>query len=46
MFEIDHAMVVHAMDSEQLFPHKQTHMLKVKTAFRELLRRLHGERRA
>ncbi len=46
VFEIDHAMVVHAMDSEQLFPHKQTHMLKVKTAFRELLRRLHGERRA
>jgi glutathione synthase/RimK-type ligase-like ATP-grasp enzyme len=40
VFEIDHAMVVHAMDSEQLFPHKQTHMLKVKTAFRELLLRL------
>ena len=44
VFEIDHAMVVHAMDSEQLFPHKQTHMLKVKTAFRELLLRRHGQR--
>lgn len=44
VFEIDHAMVVHAMDSEQLFPHKQTHMLKVKDAFRAMLLRLHCER--
>jgi glutathione synthase/RimK-type ligase-like ATP-grasp enzyme len=43
VFEIDHAMVVHAMDSEQLFPHKQTHMIKVKLAFRDLLLRLHTE---
>ena len=43
VFEIDHAMVVHAMDSEQLFPHKQTHMLKVKLAFRELVLRLHAQ---
>jgi glutathione synthase/RimK-type ligase-like ATP-grasp enzyme len=37
VFEIDHAMVVHAMDLEQLFPYKQTHMLKVKNAMREYL---------
>lgn len=40
IFEIDHAMVVHAMDTEQLFPYKQTHMLKVKNAFRDYLLRL------
>lgn len=37
IFEIDHAMVVHAMDSEALFPYKQTHMLKVKEAFEAFL---------
>lgn len=37
IFEIDHAMVVHAMDQERLFPHKQIQMQKVKTAFRDLL---------
>jgi len=37
VFEIDHAMVVHAMDLEDLFPHKQHHMQKVKTAFRQML---------
>ena len=37
VFEIDPAMVVHAMDSEEMFPHKQVHMNKVKTACRELL---------
>lgn len=37
VFEIDPAMVVHAMDSEAMFPHKQIHMNKVKTACRELL---------
>jgi glutathione synthase/RimK-type ligase-like ATP-grasp enzyme len=41
VFEVDHAMVVHAMDSEALFPFKQTHMHKVKSALREyLLRRV------
>ena len=40
VFEIDHAMVVHAMDQENQFPYKQLHMLKVKNAFRNLLIRL------
>jgi hypothetical protein len=40
VFEIDHAMVVHAMDPENLFPYKQFHMQKVKTAFRDFLFRL------
>lgn len=33
IFEMDHAMVVHAMDPEDLFPYKQVHMLKVRRAF-------------
>ena len=37
IFEIDHAMVVHAMDSEALFPYKQGHMLKVRRAFESFL---------
>jgi hypothetical protein len=37
IFEIDHAMVVHAMDPEELFPHKQKHMLKVKQAVEDLI---------
>ncbi|MEN3751704.1 hypothetical protein ABC733_00350 [Mangrovibacter sp. SLW1] len=37
VFEIDPAMVVHAMDSEEMFPHKQIHMNKVKNACRDLL---------
>ena len=40
IFEIDHAMVVHAMDTEAMFPYKQMHMLKVKNAFRDYLIRL------
>lgn len=40
VFEIGHAMVVHAMDPETLFPFKQVHMGKVKNAFREFLLRL------
>ena len=40
IFEIDHTMVVHAMDPEQLFPYKQVHMQKVKSAFRDFLFRL------
>ncbi len=43
IFEIDHTMVVHAMDPEQLFPYKQVHMLKVKNAFRDFLFRLTGK---
>jgi len=39
VFEIDHAMVVHAMDLQEQFPYKQPHMLKVKNAFRHLLMR-------
>lgn len=37
IFEIDPAMVVHAMDDEVMFPNKQIHMHKVKTAMREML---------
>ncbi len=43
IFEIDHTMVVHAMDTAELFPYKQVHMLKVKNAFREFLLRLTGK---
>lgn len=37
IFEIDHTMVVHAMDPEHLFPYKQVHMKKVENAFRDFL---------
>ncbi|WP_211251822.1 ATP-grasp domain-containing protein [Andreprevotia chitinilytica] len=40
VFEIDHAMVVHAMDTEDMFPYKQANMLKVRNAFRDFLFRL------
>lgn len=40
VFEIDHAMVVHAMDPVELFPYKQPHMLKVRAAFRDYVARL------
>jgi hypothetical protein len=40
VFEIGHAMVVHAMDTEAMFPYKQHHMQKVKNAFRDYLLRL------
>jgi len=40
VFEIDHAMVVHAMDPEDRFPYKQHHMQKVQQAFRDFLFRL------
>jgi glutathione synthase/RimK-type ligase-like ATP-grasp enzyme len=43
IFEIDHTMVVHAMDPELLFPYKQAHMLIVKDAFRAMLTRLTGK---
>lgn len=39
VFEIDHAMVVHAMDPEDAFPYKQEPIRKVRNAFRELLLR-------
>lgn len=42
VFEIDHAMVVHAMDPEDLFPYKQEHIRKLQHAFREYLFRLHS----
>jgi glutathione synthase/RimK-type ligase-like ATP-grasp enzyme len=37
VFEIDHAMIVHAMDLEHLFPYKQIHMRSVRDAFRQFL---------
>lgn len=37
IFEIDHAMVVHAMDLEHQFPFKQIHMRKVQDALRHYL---------
>lgn len=40
VFEIDHTMVVHAMDPDDLFPYKQYHMQKVQNAFRDFLFRL------
>ena len=40
IFEVDHTMVVHAMDPEELFPYKLRHMQKVQKAFRDYLFRL------
>lgn len=37
VFEVDHAMVVHAMDLEVQFPFKQICIRRAKDAFRELL---------
>ncbi len=37
IFEIDNAMVVHAMDDEQMYPYKKPAMRKVFSAFRQLL---------
>ncbi len=37
IFEMDHVMVVHAMDPEDLFPYKQVHMRKVRQAFEDCL---------
>lgn len=42
IFEIDHAMVVHAMDPEALFPYKRAQMQKVQQAFRDFLLRRAG----
>lgn len=40
IFEIDHAMIVHAMDNDELFPHKRLHIEKLSSAFRDYLLRL------
>ena len=45
IFELDHVMVVHAMDSESLFPYKQVYMQKVKDAFRDYLLHLTADPR-
>jgi hypothetical protein len=37
IFEVDSDMIVHAMDSIELFPYKQPQMRKVFAAFREML---------
>ena len=42
IFEVDHAMVVHAMDPPDLFPYKQHHMQKVREAMRQYLCRRAG----
>jgi glutathione synthase/RimK-type ligase-like ATP-grasp enzyme len=40
IFEVDNAMIVHAMDPEQMFPYKAPAMQKVFQAFRTLLGRV------
>lgn len=42
VFEIDHAMVVHAMDSVELFPYKQAPMQRIFDAFRAMLSKACG----
>jgi len=37
IFEVDHVMVVHAMDPVELFPYKQLHMARVREAMRAYL---------
>jgi hypothetical protein len=37
IFEADHVMVVHAMDSDTLFPFKKHHVAKIQLAFRNML---------
>ena len=37
IFEVDNAMVVHAMDSEEMYPYKKPAMRKVFAAFRQML---------
>lgn len=39
IFEIDHIMVVHAMDPVELFPYKQEHMARVRQAMEDFLLR-------
>lgn len=40
IFEVDHTMVVHAMDPVDLFPYKQFHMKKVQDAYVRYLQKL------
>jgi glutathione synthase/RimK-type ligase-like ATP-grasp enzyme len=40
IFEVDHSMVIHAMDLESQFPFKQIHMKKVQHALRKYLLRI------
>lgn len=42
VFEIDHAMVVHAMDPVDVYPYKQAAMCRLFMAFREMLGRAAG----
>ena len=37
IFEVDNAMIVHAMDDETMYPYKKPAMQKVFTAFRQML---------
>ena len=37
IFEADNAMIVHAMDPEEMFPYKKAAMQKVFDAFRAML---------
>ncbi len=37
IFEVDHAMVVHSMDPEDLFPYKKAHMQKISQAYEDFL---------
>jgi hypothetical protein len=39
VFEADNAMIVHAMDAEEMYPYKRPAMHKVFTAFRAMLAR-------
>ena len=39
VFEVDTAMLVHAMDAADLYPYKRPQMLKLFGAFREMLER-------
>ncbi len=41
IFEIDNAMIVHAMDPEDLYPYKKPAMQKIFTAFRQMLQNAH-----
>lgn len=40
VFEVDHAMVVHAKDPQDLFPYKQPYMRAVREAFEQFVRGL------
>lgn len=45
IFEVDHAMVVHSMDDEALFPYKQAPVAQLRAALRDFLLRRAGEGR-